>query len=70
MQMHYAERRAYMSFFCCITTVPKGGIVSHFALPFSLCLAFLNLPLQTLFTIHKFNGFWHYRIFAIHIYLL
>ena len=26
-----------------------------------LCLAFLNLPLQTLFAIHGLKGFWHCR---------
>lgn len=40
MQIQHAQRRAYLSLFHCTTVVPKGR----------LCLAFINLPLEALFT--------------------
>lgn len=33
MQILQALPRAYLSLFCCLSTAPQGGILSHFALP-------------------------------------
>lgn len=56
MQILYAQRRAYLSLLCCYHRSAKGKYLV------SLCLAFIRLPLQTLFTIHELKDFWHPKI--------
>lgn len=60
MQILQARRCAYLSLFCCISTAPQGGILSHSALPL-LVSTFANTDLSPrakgLLPLHKSSPF-------------